>query len=177
MDMVTGLFRDTSDAERACRAVMELGYKSEDINVVMSKDAQQRFFPPPSPTVDDSVHQHDQTAATADETTSRKLGGALGGTMSTLAPVLAAVGVMMIPGLGIVAGPLAMALAAAGAVGVAGGIVGMLTDWGIPQARIKQYEDGILGGGILLGVKPRSEPDAGTIRQRWREGGGEFVQA
>ena len=177
MDMVTGLFRDRSDAERACRAVVELGYKSNDINVVMSTDAQKRFFPPPSPTVDDSVHQHEQTAAAPQETTSRKLGGPMGGTMSTLAPILAAVGVLLIPGLGIVAGPLAVALAAAGAVGVAGGVVGMLTDWGIPQARIRQYEDGILAGGILLGVKPHSEPDAGIIRQRWRDGGGEFVQA
>jgi hypothetical protein len=101
----------------------------------------------------------------------------MGGTVGTLAPIVAAVGVLLIPGLGIVAGPLAIALAAAGTVGVAGGIVGALTHWGIPSSRISEYEAGILAGGVLLGVKTKSESDAGKIQQRWQEQGGEYVHS
>jgi hypothetical protein len=48
---------------------------------------------------------------------------------------------------------------------------------GIPDARIKQYEVGLHAGGILLGVKARSDTDALQIRQRWQESGGEQVHA
>jgi hypothetical protein len=41
------------------------------------------------------------------------------------------------------AGPIAVALTAAGAVGLAGALIGALTKWGIPQGRIEEYEKGI----------------------------------
>ena len=62
-----------------------------------------------------------------------------------------------------------MALAAAGAAGLAVGLVGALSDWGIPEERAKQYETGIHDGGILMGVRPRSDADAQYFVQRyWR---------
>ena len=63
----------------------------------------------------------------------------VGGTMGTIAPVLAALGtLLLIPGLGLVAaGPVAIALTAAGAVGVAGGLIGALTQWGVPNRASK----------------------------------------
>jgi hypothetical protein len=173
--MVTGLFKESEGAELASQAVIALGYDRGDINVIMSDDARQRYFPAPKPTIAGADTQEE--SATGDKLASNKLGGPMGGTVGTLAPIVAAVGVLLIPGLGIVAGPLAIALAAGGAVGLAGGIVGALTHWGIPSSRISEYEAGILAGGVLLGVKTKSESDAGKIQQRWQEQGGEYVHS
>jgi len=75
----------------------------------------------------------------------------------------------------VLAGPLAVALAAAGAAGVAVGLIGALSDWGIPEDRVQQYQAGINDGGILMGVKPRSDEDARYIEQQWKASGGQHV--
>jgi hypothetical protein len=69
----------------------------------------------------------------------------------------------------------AIALAASAATGVAIGLMAILMNWGIPDSRVKQYEAGLRAGGILLGVKARSDADAVQIHQRWQERGGEHV--
>ena len=78
---------------------------------------------------------------------------------------------MLIPGL-VFAGPIAIALTAAGAVGVAGGLIGALKDWGIPQERVREYETAVRDGAILLGVKARSAEDAQRLEREWRAEGG-----
>ena len=75
----------------------------------------------------------------------------------------------------ILAGPIAAALAAGGAAGVAVGLIGALSDWGIPEERVRQYEAGIHDGGILMGVKPRSDEDARYFEQHWKASGGTHV--
>jgi hypothetical protein len=82
------------------------------------------------------------------------------------------------PGLGfILAGPLAVALAAAGVAGLTVGLIGVLSDWGIPQERAKQYEAGIHDGGILIAVKPRSAEHARHFEQQWTAIGGQHVHS
>ena len=75
----------------------------------------------------------------------------------------------------ILAGPIAAVLAAGGAAGVAVGLIGALSDWGIPEERVRQYEAGIHDGGILMGVKPRSDEDARYFEQQWKASGGTHV--
>ena len=105
------------------------------------------------------------------------VGGAIGGTVGAIAAAIAAVGTSIaIPGLGlVVAGPLAAALAGAGAGGAAGGLVGALIGAGIPEERVKHYEQGIKEGGILMGVRPRTEEDAGYFESEWSKAGGTHV--
>ena len=50
----------------------------------------------------------------------------------------------------------------------AGGMIGALVGWGIPEERVKHYEAGLKKGGILMGVKPRSDEDAEYLEQEWR---------
>jgi hypothetical protein len=50
------------------------------------------------------------------------------------------------------AGPIVAALAGAGAVGVAGGVVGALVGLGIPEYEALRYEGRVKHGGILLSV-------------------------
>ena len=100
------------------------------------------------------------------------LGGPTGGTLATIAPVVAAVGTaVLIPGL-VFAGPIAIALTAAGAVGVAGGLIGVLKDWGIPQDRVRDYETAVRDGSILRGAKAGSDEEAQRLERQWHQDGG-----
>jgi hypothetical protein len=77
----------------------------------------------------------------------------------------------------IFAGPIAVALAAGAAVGVAGGLVGALTNWGIPKTRVEEYESQIREGGILIGVETKSQDDATDLQNEWQAAGGTLVHS
>lgn len=167
---VTASFRDADAAERSYRAAAALGYKDEEINVVVSDATRDRL-------VAERGARHPNLSSSAAENAEKPdkgadLGGPTGGTVGTIAPVVAAVGTaVLIPGL-VFAGPIAIALTAAGAVGVAGGLIGALKDWGIPQERVREYETAVRDGAILLGVKARSAEDAQRLEREWRAEGG-----
>jgi hypothetical protein len=46
---------------------------------------------------------------------------------------------------------------------------------GIPEVRVKHYEQGNKSGGILLGVQPRSDEDAAYLEREWNRAGGTHV--
>lgn len=167
---VTALFRTADAAERGYRAAAALGYEDADINVVISDATRDRLL-------SERGASHPNLSSNAAESADKPakgadLGGPTGGTLGTIAPVLAAVGTaVLIPGL-VFAGPIAIALTAAGAVGVAGGLIGAFKDWGIPQDRVREYETAVRDGAILLGVKARSDEDAQRLDQQWQREGG-----
>ena len=166
--MVTGLFPDRDSAERIYNDISTRGYGHEDVNVVMSDATRNRHF---------SVAEGRQTELGTKAAEGAGIGGAIGGSLGAIAAAIAAVGTTIaLPGLGLViAGPLAAAIAGAGAGAATGGIVGALIGWGIPEERVKHYEEGIKEGGILMGVRPRSEADAAWLQQNWRESRAENV--
>ena len=101
------------------------------------------------------------------------IGGAVGATLAAIAAIGTS---LVLQGLGLViAGPLAAGLAGAGAGGVTGGLIGALIGAGIPEERVKRYEEGIKQGGILMGVRPRTEEDAGYFESEWSKAGGTHV--
>ena len=165
--MVTGLFSDRESAERAYQSAASRGYTTNDINLAMSDETRKRHFGSSTSTTE----LGNKAAEGAG------VGGAVGGTVGAIAAAIAAIGTsLVIPGLGIViAGPAAAALAGAGAGAAAGGIVGALVGWGIPEERVKHYEAGIKKGGILMGVRPRSDEDAKYFAQDWRANRAEHV--
>jgi hypothetical protein len=167
---VTALFRDVRRAEQGYEAAVVLGYERSDINLLMTNETRERLM----------SRGHDEMASEEAEgdkpLKAEDVGGPTGGAIGTIAPVIAAVGaVVLIPGL-VIAGPVAAALTAAGAVGLAGGLIGALTDWGIPRERTRDYEAGIRKGGVLIGVKARSDEDAERLERDWQTLGGELVQ-
>ena len=167
--MVTGLFKDSESVERAYAVISQRNYGTGDINVVMSDDTRRRYFS------DDRQIDTDLGRKIAE---GGELGGPMGGTIGTILPAVIAVGVVALPGLGLIlAGPVAVALAAAGAAGLTVGLIGALSDWGIPEERAKQYETDIHDGGILMGVTPRSEEDARHFEQQWEAIGGLHVHS
>jgi hypothetical protein len=167
--MVTGLFRDSESVERAYQSVAQRGYDKGDINVVMSDDTRKRYFS------DDRQINTEQGSKAAE---GGALGGPTGGNINIIIAVLAAGAVLALPGLGLIlAGPIAAALAGAGAAGLAVGLIGALSDWGIPEERVQQYEAGIRDGGVLMGVRPRSDQDAQYFEQQWKASGGQHVHS
>lgn len=164
---VTGLFPDRDSAERAYERAQARGYEVGDVNMVMSDETRKRHF--------------GSTAATTElgnkAAEGAGIGGAIGGTVGAIAAAIAAVGTSLaLPGLGIViAGPIAAAVAGAGAGAAGGGLIGALVGWGIPEERVKRYEEGIKSGGILMGVKPRSSEDAQALEEDWRGANGQHV--
>lgn len=158
--LVTGLFPDRDSAERAYQDLSTRGYGSDDVNLVMTDETRERYF-----SGDESVKTDLHTKAAE----GAGIGAGIGGTLGAIAAAVAAVGTSIaLPGLGLViAGPLAAALVGAGAGGAAGGLLGALIGWGIPEETVKHYEQGIKDGGILMGVKPRTEADREHFTAHW----------
>jgi hypothetical protein len=167
--MVTGLFRDRDSAERAYQSLSDRGYSRDDVNLVMSDETRKKHF---SGTTTGTTTELGNKAAEG-----AGIGGAIGGTLGAIAAAIAAVGTsLVLPGAGlVVAGPLAAALAGGGAGAATGGLLGALVGAGIPEERVKHYEQGIKEGGILMGVRPRSDEDATHFESKWKEYNGEHV--
>lgn len=165
---ITALFYGVETAERAYEACAERGYEIGDVNVVMSDDTRRHF-------------QEDDSEVTTLLAQKKAEGGELGGPKGmdtgiaiTIAAAVAAA--VALPVLGFVAaGPLAAALTGAGAAGVAAGLVGALSDWGVPEERVRLYEAGISKGGVLMAVEAKSAEDARQIEEDWLAIGGRDV--
>lgn len=168
---VTGLY---SSPEAAGRAYEDLttrhGYKSNDINVLMSDDTRKR-------------HYGDVTPGTELEGGTKAaegmgMGGAIGGGVGATIAALFAVGTSIaIPGLGlVVAGPIAAALAGAGAGAATGGLIGALVGAGIPEERAREYGRGLNEGGIVIGTRARDDAHAAELERDFGSYGGSNVR-
>ncbi len=159
--LVTGLFPDRDSAETAYATTHSRGYGSDDVNVAMSDETRKRHF------------GTDAGPGESDLGSKAAKGAGIGGTIGAIAAAIAAVGTsLVLPGLGlVVAGPLAAAVA--GAAG--GGLIGALIGWGLPEERVKEYEEGVKNGGILMGVHAKNDEDAAHFEDQWRTAGGQKV--
>ncbi len=158
--LMTGLFPDRDSAELGYNALTERGYSKDDVDLVMSEDTKKRHF----------VNAGTETELGNKAAEGAGVGGAIGGTLGAIAAAVAAVGTsLVLPGLGLViAGPLAAAVAGAGAGAATGGIIGALVGWNLPEERVKRYDQAIKEGGILMGVRPRTDEDASYLENNWK---------
>ncbi|MDQ1558454.1 MAG: hypothetical protein QOD32_1514 [Pyrinomonadaceae bacterium] len=168
-EVITGMFRDRESAERAYNSLSERGYSKDDINVIMSDETRNKYYPEGSDAADTEL------GSKALEGTGT--GAAIGGTTGAVLGAIAAIGTSIaLPGLGLlVAGPLAGALVGAGAGGAAGGLIGAMVGSGIPEDRAKEYESGVKDGGIVLGFNARSDEDAEYFERDWNTNKAEGV--
>ena len=134
-----GIYRDRVQAENAVDTLINNGFRSEDISVLMPENVGTKDF----------AHEK-HTKAPEGAATGAGAGAAVGGTLG----LLAGIGALAIPGVGpfIAAGPIMGALAGIGTGGVVGGFIGALVGMGIPEYEAKRYEGLIKEGGILLSV-------------------------
>jgi hypothetical protein len=136
---VYGIYPSVSHAEQAVDNLMQAGFTSGAISVLLPDQQSTRDF----------AHEKD-TKAPEGTTAGVTAGGVIGGTLG----VLAGVGALAIPGLGpfIAAGPIMAGLAGLGVGGAIGGFVGALVGMGIPEYEAKRYEGRLKSGGVLLSV-------------------------
>lgn len=167
--LVTGLFPDRESAESAYNSASSRGYSKDDLNLAMSDDTRKRYFD------DKSTGTETELGNKAAE--GAGVGGAIGGTVGAVAAAIAAVGTSLaLPGLGVViAGPLAAAAAGAGLGAAGGGLVGALIGWNMPEERVKDYEEGIKKGGILMGLRAKNDEDAAYFENEWKQNRGDKV--
>lgn len=167
--LVTGLFPDRLSAEAAYNAAHARGYTTDDMNLVMSDDTRKAHFT--GTTLGKETELGNKAAEGAG------IGCAIGGTVGAIAAAIAAVGTsIVLPGLGLViAGPIAAAVAGAGAGAASGGLIGALVGWNMPEERVKEYEEGMKNGGILMGVHARDDADALHLESEWKSNRGQHV--
>ena len=136
---VFGIYRNSSEAERAVDSLVSAGFPNGNISVLLPDKQGSKEF----------AHEKN-TKAPEGTTTGAVSGGAVGGTLG----LLAGIGTLAIPGAGpfIAAGPIMGALAGVGVGGAVGGLVGALVGMGIPEYEAKRYEGRIKDGGVLLSV-------------------------
>ena len=131
---VTHLYDDYAQAQSAVRDLERAGYTSAEIGLVSRYRA-------------DGMLQDTTSAATTGATVGGLAGGGAG--------LLAALGVLAIPGIGplVAAGVLATTLTAAVAGGVTGGVIGALVDYGVHEDDANVYSEAIRRGSSLVSVK------------------------
>lgn len=146
--VVGGVFRNAEETKRAIERLKELGFPSEDISVI-AKDS-------------DTVDEIEETTDTdvIDESSKRGsnagkgagIGAGTGGVLGGIGGLIAEVGLLTIPGIGVLAaaGPLATTLSGLAIGATGGGIVGALTGAGIPKENAQKYEKYLKDGNILL---------------------------
>ena len=162
----SGLFEDQNSAEKAYQNALNRGYKSEEINVLMSEDTKKRYSDSRIAEVEVGNKSVEGLA----------IGGAVGGTLlGSIAAALAVSSNIVIPGLGLILiGPLAAGLVGAGAGSIAGGVLGAIIGFGVPEEQAKVYENGIKKGGTVILV-PKREKDDTLLLDDWRKNNGKDV--
>jgi hypothetical protein len=136
--LVTGLFKDRASAEHAVEDLVHYGWSRDDVSLLMSDATRGREF---GLTMATKAPEGATTGAT------------IGGVIGAIAAGLVALGIVAVPGLGLVAaGPIVATLAGLGAGAAAGGLTGALIGLGLPEHEAKFYNEEIERGGILVGV-------------------------
>ncbi len=161
---VFGIYSTREAVERATDAIVNAGFSTSDISVLLPENLGKRAIGTEKAT-------KAPEGATAGGTTGALLGGALG--------MLAGIGALAIPGVGplIAAGPIMATLAGAGVGGAIGGITGALVGLGIPEYEAKRYEGRIQKGGILLSVHCASSDEVKRAKEIIERTGGEDVSS
>lgn len=169
MRNIYATFNDPGMAERAGAALLDHGVQAEHISIVLpegyrsiGKDGKLLFPKDTDVTVNGGI-----TVTTLDDA---QTGAAMGAGIGLVAGTLAALAAVFVPGVGLVLGGGALALAIGGMAGstaagaVAGGVTGYLIDLGVPANVTEDYVRVIRGGGALLTVFPTNEKmDLSTI--------------
>ena len=141
--LITGLFKSRTSAQKAVEDLVNHGYSRDDISLLMSDATRGREFG-----LEMSTKAPEGMAT----------GATIGGVLGAIAAGLVALGIIVVPGLGLLAaGPIVATLAGLGAGAAAGGLTGALVGLGIPEHEATFYNEHIEKGGILVGVYSHSD--------------------
>lgn len=174
--IMTALFRNETDAENAFQELINLGYKGEDISVLMSEETKNRYSSTnasftDATTTDATLKEQTEDVA-VDAGVGTTMGAAAGGIAGT---IIAATIAIATSGVGLVAaGPIIATFLGASTGAATGGLIAAFVSSGIDKATAENYEKGLSEGGTVLGVKPRTDSDAEKIEEIWQKHNGEM---
>lgn len=145
-DLIVAVFNSTANAHQATAQIASRGYSTDTVSVITRDNEEQT------------------TDTVADGAIS---GAALGG----LGGLLLGAGSLMIPGFGLLAaaGPIAGLLTGA----TAGGIIGALVDYGIPEDEASAYEYDLQNGKVVWTMQVEDGHE--EIKEILRENGAQKV--
>jgi hypothetical protein len=168
-NIITALFENKADAEKAYQELLDRKYTFNDIDVIMTDETRDKHF---------SDDEMNRSALGNKAVEGTGVGGAVGGAIGAIIGGIAAIGTTIaLPGLGLViAGPIVAALVGAGAGGAAGGLIGGLVGYGIPEKTALEYEMGLKEGGIVLGFRPKNATEAGEVVSVWEKHNGKLIR-
>lgn len=148
-DRIDRVFNDTHSANLYYDKLIDMGYSTDDITVLMSKDTKEKFYKG-NPHIEENSDAALKGAGA---------GSAIGGTVGAIVGAIAAIGSsLVIPGLGLaIAGPLAAAFAGAGVGGAGGALIGALTNAGLSDSASTEYVKAIEQGKVIISVEPKTE--------------------
>jgi hypothetical protein len=161
---VFALFPNSSQAERAIDALISVGFRGDDVSVLVPDQHSSK-----------QLSTEKNTKAPEGTTTGVAAGGALGGTLG----LLAGIGALAIPGLGpfIAAGPIMGALAGLGVGAATGGFIGALVGMGLPEYEAKRYEGRVKDGGILVSVHCDNSDWVSKAKDILKHAGGDDISS
>jgi outer membrane lipoprotein SlyB len=150
--ITTGIFTSRNDAEKAIQKLQEkLSIPKSDISFVYQNN--ERDIDEDTKVASGEVESSPSGDATV-------AGAVMGGSLGVLAGIAAVTGLIPVVGPIFAAGPLLTSLGIGiGAVGtatatgaVAGGLLGALVEWGVPEERAREYERRVEAGDIFVTV-------------------------
>jgi hypothetical protein len=146
------LYDDYATATRVLSELETAGVPASEISIVAS-NADNWYSGKGTPV---SMTKHDRDRDGVDDRAEGAAAGAgIGAAVGGIAGLLAGLGMIAIPGIGpvVAAGWLASTAAVAAGGGVAGGLLGALTEAGVSQDDAQVYAEGVRRGGTLLTVR------------------------
>ena len=153
-------FTDTEMAKKAAGALLDHGINADHISIVLP-EGEETFYHSQETglEMEREAAQGITTTTTADAMAGAKVGAEFGLTAGALATLVC----IFIPGVGLVAGGGALAIALAGMVGttaagaLAGGMTGYLKDQGVAEYDIETVGAVLQDGGAMISVFPADE--------------------
>ncbi len=145
------LYTDCERADEAVRDLAKAGFDKDQIGIVKRhRDA------------DGKMYEDGGSLAVDGLTEGAVAGTAFGGILG----LLAGLGTLLIPGVGVVVvgGIIGSVLLGAGIGALSGGLLGSLVGLGIPESEASYFEKGVQGGGAIVVVNAQGrEDDARSI--------------
>ena len=153
-------FANMNDAERAMGALIDHGVRPREISLVaheMHADRLENYSVSRDLKLDD-LKDHAVTGITTTTAQDAESAALTGATIGLGVGVVAALASIFIPGVGLVLGGGALALALSGAAGatgigaISGGVFGYLKDQGVSEPHLTSYRETYEAGGAVVGV-------------------------
>jgi hypothetical protein len=159
-NLIIGLFRHHNNMGKAFNAALKLGYKKEELSILMSKETKEKHG---------YARKHPEPLVTEEALEGAGVGGSLGVTMGAVTGALMALGIFtVISGIGVtISVPIAVFLSGALAGGIAGGLVGALINIGISTNHAEHFKAELKNGAILVILHLRSENDYVKLEREW----------